>query len=599
MSRPDQDSKLAKKPDDAAGTLRRLWQALAGQRWRLLGATGLIAGASLAQIAGPWLLGEAIDAMIGPGQVDFRMLAVYVGALTVSYVLASIAIWLQIRLMIGISQQTVKKLRQELFAKVQALPLKFFDRQPHGELMSRLTNDVENISNTLTQSGPQLITSFLMIIGLLVVMLLLNSWLTLVTLLIVPLGLLITRIIAGRTRKFFSAQQKRLGELNGYIEEMISGQRVIKAFSHEEKAIRDFCGINQQLNRTGIKAQIFSGLIGPLMNVVNNFSFVLVGTAGAVMAIQGMISIGMIAAFTQYARQFTRPISDIANQFNMIQVALAGAERVFEIMDEKEEFADDVDVKSIGDVAGHVEFSSVHFAYEPDQPVLKDIWLKADPGQTIALIGPTGAGKTTVINLLTRFYDVDQGRITIDGHDIRSVTKEKLRSSLGIVLQDSYLFADTVRENIRYGRLDASDEEVEQAAVLANADLFIRRLTNGYDTVLSDAAANLSQGQQQLLTIARAVLANPAILILDEATSSVDTRTEQHIQQAMLKLMEGRTSFVIAHRLSTIRKADVILVIDGGRIVERGNHDQLLEHKGMYFDLYNSQFQRGNSINSK
>ncbi|HHY22969.1 MAG TPA: ABC transporter ATP-binding protein, partial [Clostridiaceae bacterium] len=395
---------------------------------------------------------------------------------------------------------------------------------------------------------------------------------------------------AGKTRKLFVTQQKELGELNGFIEEIVSGQRVVKAFSREKKTIEEFGEINNRLRDAGIKAQIYSGVVPPLMNVINRLSFALVAGAGGWLVIKGAITIGVIASFINYSKHFARPINQIANQFNMIQAALAGAERVFEIMDEVPEIIDEPDSIILDDIKGQVIFDDVYFEYKKDVPVLKNINLEALPGQTIALVGPTGAGKTTIVNLLMRFYDVNDGSIMMDGIDIRELKLDYLRSSLGMVLQDTYLFSDTVRENIRYGRLEASDEEVEEAARLANAHSFIHRLPDGYDTKVTEGGSNLSQGQRQLITIARAILADPEILILDEATSSVDTMTEMKIQEAMLSLMKGRTSFVIAHRLSTIREADQILVINSGEIIEKGTHEELMETQGFYYNLYMSQF---------
>ena len=477
----------------------------------------------------------------------------------------------------------MRQLREELFAKLQTLPLVYFDARPHGELMSRLTNDVEVINNTLNQSITQFFSSTITVLGSLGMMIWLSPLLTGLSLVSIPLGIFLTAKIAAHTRKYFGAQQTQLGQLNGYIEETITGQRIVKAFSRERRAQEEFDQLNNNLRDVGIRAQIFSGLIPPLMLVVNNLSFALVAGSGGWLAIKGSLSVGVIASFLNYSRQFARPINELANQFNLIQSGLAGAERVFEIMDEEPEAKDGAHRPDT--ILGEVEFRDVSFGYRAGEPVLKKINLQARPGQRIALVGPTGAGKTTIINLLTRFYEVDTGSILLDGQEIKTMSKDRLRESLGVVLQDAYLFSDTVRENIRYGRLAASDEQVEEAAKMANAHGFIQRLPQGYDTILSEEGGNLSQGQRQLLTIARAILADPAILILDEATSSVDTRTEMHLQEAMEKLMQGRTSFIIAHRLSTIRDADEILVINHGEIIERGTHDELLEARGFYHNL--------------
>ncbi|HOA80673.1 MAG TPA: ABC transporter ATP-binding protein [Defluviitaleaceae bacterium] len=458
--------------------------------------------------------------------------------------------------------------------------------------MSRLTNDIDNISNTLNTSTTQVISSIITILGTVIMMLYLNPFLTFVNMLVIPTMMLITSKIAKRTRKYFLNQQESLGKLNGIIEECISGQKLVKVFTREEKQIEEFNNSNDDLKKIGIKALILSGFIPPLINLLNNINFAFIAGIGGWLAVKEIITIGVIASFINYSKQFTRPINELANQFNMLQTAIAGAERVFEIMDEKPEKEDEEDAIKLSKISGKVDFENVDFSYDEKTPVLKNVNLHINPGETITLVGPTGAGKTTIINLLTRFYDIQKGSIKIDGVDIKKINRKSLRSSLGIVLQDAYLFSETVRENIRYGRLDATDEEVERAAKLANAHKFIQRLPQGYDTILSEDASNLSQGQKQLLTIARAILANPSILILDEATSSVDTRTEMHIQEAMLNLMKGRTSFVIAHRLSTIRDASQIVVINDGQIIEKGSHDELLKQKGFYYNLYMTQFRK-------
>lgn len=579
------------KMKNSKETLNRLWGYLRHQKNQLILVIFLIVTSTVLTLVGPYLIGRAIDTMVkGRGMVDFGRLTMIALTLLVIYALTSLMSWLQIYVMVGIAQRTIREIRKNLFAKIQTLSLKFFDSRTHGELMSRLTNDVELINTTLTQGAAQIFSSVITVIGAVIMMIYLSPRLAVLSLLAVPVGIFLTGKIASKTRGYFMEQQKEVGELNGFIEETISGQRVVKAFGRENKSIEGFSVINARLKNIGIRAQIFSGFIPPLMNVVNNLSFAAVAFAGGWLAVQGLITIGIIASFLNYSKQFARPLNEIASQFNMLQSALAGSERVFETMDEIPDMEDGPQATIFDKVKGEVVFNDVTFAYKKDEPVLKNINLIAQPGQTIALIGPTGAGKTTIVNLLTRFYDVDSGAILVDGKDIRTVHKDSLRSSLGIVLQDSYLFSDTVRENIRYGRLSATDAEVEESAKLANAEAFILRLPEGYDTVLSEEASNLSQGQRQLLTIARAILAAPSILILDEATSSVDTLTEMHIQKALLSLMKGRTSFVIAHRLSTIRQADQILVINGGEIIERGTHEELLAAKGFYNDLYYSQF---------
>lgn len=575
---------------NAKGTMKRIWHYLSRKKGVLFIVFLLVLASSVFNLTGPLLIGKAIDNYIIPG--NFKGLAKMALLMLAVYGLGALCTWLQSYVMIGAAQKAVMEMRKELFYKLLDLPLSFFDSKPHGDLMSRLTNDVDNVSNSLSNSVTQVFSSVITLVGTLSMMLYLSPLLTLCTVVIVPVMFLCTGIIARRTRKFFVKQQESLGELNGFIEETISGQKVVKVFCRENESIREFEKSNRKLRAVSIKAQIFSGIIPPLMNALRNAGFVIVAAAGGYMAIGGIITVGVIASFINYSKQFARPLNELANQFNMFQSALAGAERVFEIMDEKPEPADALDAYTPVAIDGEVCFDNVTFSYMEGTPVLKNIDFDVKAGQTIALVGPTGSGKTTIVNLLTRFYDVDEGTITIDGRSISSFERNKLRSSLGIVLQDTYLFSGTVRENIRYGRLDATDEEVEEASRLANAHYFIHRLPEGYDTVIAEDGSNFSQGQRQMIAIARAILTNPAILILDEATSSVDTRTEAYIQEAMLKLMKGRTCFVIAHRLSTIVNADMIFVINNGQIIERGTHKELIEKKGFYQNLYNSQFRR-------
>ncbi len=582
MTRPQEKAK------NRRGTLRRLWGYLRHQGWTLVGVTLLVAASSGLNLLGPYLMGRAIDQYISIKDLNglkwlvLAMIAVYIASSLVSYI--------QVYLMAAVAQRTVRDIRADLFTRLQALPLRYFDQHPHGELMSRLANDVENVSNVLNESVTQLISSVLSILGVTIAMFLLNVRLAIVSLVTLPIMVVISRWVAKRTRIGFRRQQEQLGALNGMIEETITGQRVIKAYGREEATIEQFDQTNANLRFASTRAQIFAGLLGPLSNFVNNVGFAIVAGTGGWMAVRGLATVGNIATFVSYARQFTMPLNQIANLYSAIQSALAGAERVFEVIDEPPEVEDAPDALHLERIGGRVVFDSVCFGYELGVPVLKNVSLHAKRGDTIALVGPTGAGKTTIVNLLTRFYDIDSGAITLDGQDIRNICRDDLRHALGIVLQDSFLFADTVMENIRYGRLDASDEEVVVAARLANADQFIHRLPQGYHTPLSERGSNLSQGQRQLLSIARAILADPSILILDEATSSVDTRTEKNIQEAMLRLMTGRTSFVIAHRLSTIRDADAILVINHGEIIERGTHQALLAARGFYYNLYISQF---------
>jgi ATP-binding cassette subfamily B multidrug efflux pump len=570
------------------GTLLRIWGYLKHRTWALAGTALLVAASSGLDLLGPYLMGKAIDEHILKGDLP--------GLARTALLMATVALgssltgWLQMYVMTGASQHAVRDIRNDLFARLQTLSLRFFDQHTHGELMSRLANDVENISNVLTESVTQLLSSLLSVVGVATMMFVINERLALVSLVTIPMMMFLSQWIGKRTRRGFREQQEALGELNGIIEEAITGQRVIKAYVREQTTLEQFDAANRRLRRASTYAQIFAGTMGPLTNFVNNVGFAIVAGAGGWMAVQGLATVGTIASFVNYARQFARPLNQIANLYNSIQSAIAGAERVFEIIDQTPELEDAPEAQPLTRVQGEVVFDDVCFGYEEGVPVLKRVSLRARPGQTVALVGPTGAGKTTIVNLLTRFYDIDSGSIHVDGMDIRRIKMDDLRRTLGIVLQDTYLFSDTVMENIRYGRLDATDEEVIAAAKLANADQFIHRLPEGYQTLLSERGSNISQGQRQLLAIARAVLANPGILILDEATSSVDTRTEKHIQEAMLRLMEGRTSFVIAHRLSTIREADEILVINDGEIIERGTHETLLALGGFYHHLYMSQF---------
>lgn len=587
------------KAKDARRTLQRIWVYLKRQKAALIGVFALVLISSLLALAGPYLIGMGVDAMAaGPGKVDFKEIMRVCVLLALSYIGNAVASWLAIYVMSAVAVRTVKELRRDLFDKVQRLPVPYFDSQPHGELMSRLINDVDNVNNTLASGVTQVFSSAITVAGSFAMMLYLSPLLTALSLAAVPLSILATGLIAKRTRRYFSRQARDLGELNGFIEETISGQKVVKAFSREEPSKAEFGVISERLRRSGLMAQIYSGLIPRIMIVVNNLSYALCAVTGGALVIRGAITVGLVASFLNYSRQFARPINEIANQYNQLQSAIAGAERVFEVMDEKEEDVSGTSGIEAGSISGEVRFNDVDFSYKKGTPVLRDVDIEADAGRTVALVGPTGAGKTTVVNLLMRFYDADDGMIEVDGTDIRQFDRQSLRRSIGIVLQDTYLFSESVKENIRYGRLDATDEEVVAAARTANADTFIRRLPEGYDTVLNEDGGNLSQGQRQLIAIARAVLADPSILILDEATSSVDTRTEVYIQKAMLELMKGRTSFVIAHRLSTIKGADEILVIRDGRIIERGDHRRLMELKGFYYGLYASQFRRHEALSA-
>jgi len=548
---------------------------------------------TLLGLLGPYLIGVAIDDYIlakdAPGTIRIAILMLVIYMLNSAFQAASG--WIMAR----ISQGMLKQMRTDLFGHLQTLSLSFFDRNPAGELMSRLTNDIDAINQAVSQNLVSIIASLLTLVGILIAMFVLNFWLALASVLVVPIMLWFTGFVAKYTRKGFRSLQKELGGLNAVIEENISGARVVKAFRRSDTAIEAFREHNQAVYKAGLYANTYALLLMPLTNVLGNFFVIVLAGLGGWLALQGLATVGMIATFISYGRQFIQPLRQLANMYNSIQAALAGAERVFEIMDTSADLTDAPDAIPIDSLNGHVIFENVDFGYLEDVPVINQMSLEAEAGATIALVGPTGAGKTTLINLLTRFYDINGGSIKIDGTDLRQMKMSDLRRQLGLVLQDTFLFSNTVMENIRYGRLGASDEEVIAAARLADADHFIRQLHQGYQTKLSERASNLSQGQRQLLAIARAVLADPSILILDEATSSVDTRTEARIQKSLLRLMEGRTSFVIAHRLSTIRDADNVVVINDGEIVEQGNHQQLLEKRGFYHNLYMSQF-KGQAI---
>jgi ATP-binding cassette subfamily B multidrug efflux pump len=528
---------------------------------------------------------------LNPGQgVDFDALARTLLLLVGIYVLSAGFAWLQQYLMAGVAQRTMLKLRRAADEKLARLPLKYFDDHPRGDVLSRITNDIDNISQTLQQSLTQLITAVLTIVGVLIMMLTISWILALISLLAVPASVIITIFIAKRSQKQFAAQWERTGDLNGHVEEMFTGHNVVKVFGRQQDAIEVFDEQNEQLYESSFKAQFISGLIQPVMNFVGNLNYVAVAVVGGVMVANGRISLGDVQAFIQYSRQFTMPIAQTASIMNVLQSAAASAERVFELLDEAEEEPDAAAPVKLAHTRGHITLRDISFRYAPDTPLIEDLSLDVPPGQTVAIVGPTGAGKTTLVNLLLRFYEIDEGAIMIDDVDAHRMSRSDLRRLFGMVLQDTWLFTGTIRENIAYGREGAGEDEILAAARAARVDHFVRTLADGYDTVLDDDATNVSQGEKQLLTIARAFLADPDVLILDEATSSVDTRTEVLIQEAMAELMRGRTSFVIAHRLSTIRGADTILVMDHGRIVEQGSHGELMAARGFYHDLYASQF---------
>ncbi|MCE7791618.1 ABC transporter ATP-binding protein/permease [Salipaludibacillus sp. CUR1] len=579
-----------KRAEDWKGTLKRIWKYLSESRGKLFLVLLMIFFSSFFALLGPFVVGVSIDEFIV--NQDTAALLWVLGGLALIYLFHSLSVFLQHFWMVRIAQKTVFTIRTQLFNHLHKLPVPFFDKRKHGELMSRLTNDIENVSNTLNSSVIQIFSSVLTLIGTISVMLYLSPLLTLITLTIVPAMVLGMKWITKRTGKLFKAQQSNLGELNGYIQETMSGQRIIKTFSQEEKVIEGFEERNTELRKAGFWAQTISGFIPKLMNMLNNLSFAIIAGVGGIFVLYDMITIGVIVIFAEYARQFTRPLNDLANQFNTLLSAIAGAERVFSIMDEPDEISDEETHGELEEVTGEVTFDDVSFSYEKEENTVTNISFRVQAGETVAFVGPTGAGKTTMISLLSRFYDPDKGALLVDGTDTSTVKRESLRKHMAFVLQDSFLFQGTIRENIRYGRLNASDEEVVEAARLANAHSFISRLPDGYDTEIDAEGGGISQGQKQLLSIARALLSDPSILVLDEATSSIDTVTELKIQEALERLMKGRTSFVIAHRLNTIQQADQIIVLHQGRMIEKGSHDELLEEGGFYADLYTSQLKK-------
>lgn len=566
------------------GVLKRIWHLVDEQRALLVMVLLLVIVSSGLALIGPYLIGVIIDQYIVPG--EFGGLSTMIFWLIGVYLFLSLSLFFQNYWMIGIAQQTIYRMRTSLFSHFQKLPVSFFDKRQHGELMSRLTNDIENVSSTLNSSFIQVFSSVLTLTGTVIVMLTLSPLLTLLTMTIIPVMFIAMRWITRRTGKLFKEQQQAVGELNGMIEETISGQRIVKAFSQEGRVTEEFLVKSERLRRTGFWALTYSGFIPKVMNMLNNASFAIVAGIGGILALNGHVTIGTMVIFSEYARQFTRPLNDLANQFNTVLSAIAGAERVFAIIDEPIE-KDEATKHQDTALHGKVEFDNVSFKYEQsdDEHTIRDVSFNVNPGETAALVGATGAGKTTIMQLLARFYETNEGQIRIDDIPIQELPRQTLRSQIAFVLQDPFLFESTVKENIRYGRLNATDEEIQEAAIQANAHEFIQKLPEGYDTILTADGGEISQGQKQLLSIARALVADPVILLLDEATSSIDTVTEIKIQEALERLMEGRTSFVIAHRLNTIRKADVVYVMEQGQLVESGSQEELFEKKGLYYNM--------------
>ncbi|GAB6009171.1 ABC transporter ATP-binding protein [Dysgonomonas reticulitermitis] len=577
------------KPVTGRKTFLRLIAYLACDKMLLSVIGFLIIVSVISGLLGSYMIRPIINDYIIPG--DYSGLIKILLLLAAIYLVGIVATYVQYRLLNKIGQRTVTRMRTDMFRKMERLPLKYFDTHQHGDLMSRYTNDIDQVSNALTDSLSDMLSSALMLAGIFCLMIYISPILTLATLITVPVMFLSAKGIVSRSRKYFKAQQDILGETNGYAEEMISGQKVIKVFGHENKVEADFDKLNQNLKDKSQKAQFYSGMMMPVMQNLNTLNYVIITIVGALLAILRGFDVGGLAAFLQYSRQFGRPINELASLYNSIQAAIAGAERIFHIIDEEPEQEDVVKAIALTNVKGDVEMKDVYFGYKPEKLILKGVSLHARPGVKIALVGETGAGKTTILNMLPRFFDIKSGEITIDGYPIQRIKRESLRRSMAIVLQDTHLFTGTVCENIRFGRLDATDEEVVQAAKLTAAHSFIKRLPQGYNTLLENDGANLSQGQRQLLNIARAAVADPPILLLDEATSNIDTRSELLIQKGLDQLMEGRTSLIIAHRLSTVRNANRILVLDHGRIIEQGSHQELIAQKGKYYSLYQEQFE--------
>lgn len=573
------------KPKNLKHTIQRLLAYISTEKWKLVIVFCCVVGSTISMLAGSYMLRPIINNLTSK-EASITNLATGLLIMLGVYLIGVLAQYLQQRIMIGISQNAIQKLRNDLFKKIQSLPVKFYDTNNHGDIMSRFTNDVDAVGEMLNNTIVQLISGTINVVGTLLLMVYTNIWLTLITVVMVPVMLKAVQFVGNKSRKYYKEQQAAIGTLNGYIEETVTGQKVVKVFCHEAIAKEEFDYLNHDLRGKQIKAQFMGGIMGPVMGNLGQVSYSLTACIGGILCVLRGFDVGGLTVFVNYSRQFSRPLNEVAMQVNTIFSALAGAERVFEVMDKEPEQVDDADAVIIPDMKGAITLSNVTFSYNPDKVILRNISLYAKPGQKIAFVGSTGAGKTTITNLINRFYDIDEGTITIDGVDIKKIKRDFLRQNIAMVLQDTHLFTGTVRENIRYGRLDATDEEVEQAAKTASAHSFIMRLENGYDTLLEGDGANLSQGQRQLLNIARAAISKAPILILDEATSSVDTRTEKHIEHGMDRLMANRTTLVIAHRLSTVRNANAIMVLENGEIIERGDHEDLLAQKGRYYNLY-------------
>jgi len=589
------------KAKNFKGTLKRLVKLLQEYKLIIIIVFIFAIASSAFSIIGPKVLGNATTIIFeglqdkitgGTKGVDFERIGGIILTLGVLYGLSSIFSYIQGYIMAGVSMKVTYKMRKDISRKINKMPLKYFDGTNHGDVLSRVTNDIDNISQTLTQSLTQIIASIATVVGVLIMMLTISWLMTIVAVLVVPLSMLLVIKIVRKSQKYFKKRQKFLGSLNGHVEEMYGGHVIVKAFNGEKQSIDAFEKHNKELYGVAWKAQFLSSLMMPSMKIVSNVGYVAVCVLGGALAVKKAISVGDIQAFIQYVRNFTRPISQIANISNVLQQTAASAERVFEFLDEDDEIAEKENAVVLKTVKGNVEFKNVHFGYFKDNIIINDFSASIKQGQRVAIVGPTGAGKTTIVKLLMRFYDVNEGAIFVDGHDIRDLKRKSLRENFGMVLQDTWLYNDSIMNNIRYGRLDATDEEVIKAAKAAHVDSFVHMLPDGYNMILNEEASNISSGQKQLMTIARAILSNPKLLIFDEATSSVDTRTEVQIQKAMENLMKNKTSFIIAHRLSTIRDADLILVMNNGDIVEQGNHQSLLEKKGFYANLYNSQFEQ-------